>query len=79
MYDELDVYLENEKGITYKEICELTGIKYTNGKSKTLQLKDIERYYRMNKIKTRFVILEKYSVPILKEDKRSEGKNSKTR
>lgn len=78
MYEQLNNYIGEQ--ITYKIICEVTGIKYySGGKSKQLQIEDIERFYQLEKVKTKYMIVEKREVPLDKEDKRKEtlGNNSK--
>lgn len=70
MYSQLDNYIGEL--ISYKLICEETGIKYQKGNGKDAQLKDIQRFYRLEKIKTKFKVVEKYEVPLEKEDGRSE-------
>ena len=76
MYKELENLIG--ESITYKQICELTGIKYyTVGKSKKLQIEDIERYYKLKKVKTKYNIIEKYEKPLEKIDNRCNGNNTK--
>lgn len=70
MYEQLDNYIGEL--ISYKSICEETGIKYQKGNGKDSQLKDIQRYYQLEKVKTKFRVIEKYEAPLEKEDGRSE-------
>lgn len=78
MYDKLDNYIGEL--ISYKVICEETGIKYySGGKSKQLQLDDVGRFYELEKVKTKYMVVAKREIPIEKEDKRKDtlGNNSK--
>ncbi|MGL5328696.1 MAG: hypothetical protein ACRDD7_05460, partial [Peptostreptococcaceae bacterium] len=65
--------LENYIGdtVTYKQLTELLQIKYyKGGDSKTRQLNEIQSYYRLEKIKTKYLIVEKYDTPIPITDNR---------
>lgn len=69
MYEELSEYIN--RLVTYKEMCEITHMKYyTGGKAKKLQIEDIERFYRLEKVKTKYKVIEKYAEPLEKEDNR---------
>lgn len=70
MYQQLEDYIGDS--ITYKSMCEVTGIKYQKGNGKEAQLKDIQRFFKLEKVKTKYTIAEKYAVPLEKEDGRSE-------
>ncbi|MGM7720466.1 hypothetical protein [Metabacillus sp. Hm71] len=60
----------------YKAICESLGVNTKTGKSKQLQLKDWERYFKYSKDGYNFIINEIYDAPSEKEDLRSRGNNS---
>lgn len=68
MYDKLDDYIG--ESLTYKQMCETLGSKYQKGNGKDSQLKDIQRYYQLEKVKTKYKIIEKYEEPLEKEDNR---------
>lgn len=68
MYEKLEGYINQE--LTYKKICEITGLKYIGGRAKTCQIEDIERYFKVEKNKTKYLLIEKYETPLEKEDKR---------
>lgn len=70
MYDKLNNYIESS--VSYKQLCEILELKYQKGNGKEAQLKDIKRYYNIDKIKTKYHILNKYAIPLDKEDGRSE-------
>lgn len=76
MYDKLNNYIGEM--ITYKQMCEILGLKYyTGGKAKKLQIEDIFRYYDIEKIKTKYMIHDKYETPYAKEDKRKSSELKK--
>lgn len=60
----------------YKELCGLLGIKVTSGKSKKLQLEDLERYCVYHKEGNKFVVDEIYENPLPKLDGRINGNNN---
>lgn len=71
MYEQLDKYIGEM--VTYKNICEICDIKYySGGKAKQLQIDDICRFYKIDKIKTKYHIIQKLEEPLTKVDKRSE-------
>lgn len=61
----LDDYIGTE--VTYKKLTELLNMKYYKGDSKTRQLNEIQQYYRLEKNKTKYTIVEKYEevIPIV--------------
>ena len=52
----------------YKAMCEENGLEVKAGKSKQLQMKEIERFYKFHKEGNKIVIDEKYDVPEEKVD-----------
>lgn len=60
----------------YKELCRVLGIEPKTGKSKQLQLKDLERYSKYHKEGNKIIIDEIYSKELKKVDKRSLGNNN---
>lgn len=71
MYDKLNNYIG--EFLTYKQLCEILELKYyAGGKSKQLQIGDIQRYYELEKIKTKYRIIMKRESVIPKVDRRSE-------
>ena len=60
----------------YKELCVALQLKPTCGKSKQLQMREIERFVSLEKQKYKFIIKEIYSAPKPKEIKENKG-NSK--
>ena len=56
----------------YKELCELLGEKVKGGKSKVLQLQDLERYIRYEREGNAFIIKEIFKRPRVKVDKRKD-------
>lgn len=60
----------------YKAICNALGVNAKTGKSKQLQMKDWERYFKYSKDGYNFIIDEIYKSPIEKIDLRSNGNNS---
>ena len=48
----------------YKELCELLNLKITTGKSKQIQMREIERYMDLLKDGNSYVVLEIYDKPI---------------
>lgn len=58
----------------YPEMCSLLGESVSTGKSKNLQLKNWERYFKSHKQGHKFIIDEIYDEPLEKEDGR--GKSS---
>ena len=59
--------IENlEKGMvikSYRELCDILGIKITTGNSKMAQIKEIERFVKYNKEGNKFIIEEIYETP----------------
>ena len=60
----------------YKILCELLEQEVKQGKSKILQLKEISRYINLEKEKQKFIVIEIYTEPLPKDDKRMLGNNS---
>lgn len=60
----------------YNALCNLLNLRPTSGKSKQLQLQDLERFVKYHKDKNRFIIEEIFSEPKIKIDLRSEGNKS---
>jgi hypothetical protein len=60
----------------YKAICEVLGVNAKTGKSKQLQLKDWERYFKYSKDGYNFIITEIHEAPTEKVDLRREGNNT---
>jgi len=60
---------------SYKELCNALRVKEKQGKSKILQLKEFERYFKWEKDGNAFIIIEVYNKP-LKKDNRVIGNNS---
>ena len=60
----------------YKELCGALDIPIKGGKSKLLQLRDIERYFNYKKEGNKFIIGEIYKSPLEKVDNRIDGNNS---
>lgn len=58
----------------YKELCSLLGVQVKVGKSKILQMQELERHCRFHKIKNSYVIDEVYKVANSKVDKRKDPK-----
>ena len=56
--------------VRYGNLCEVFGVEKKTGKSKILQLKDFERYIRLEKEGVWFHILEVYDTPLEKVDNR---------
>ena len=69
MYQELENYIGQQ--LTYKKICEILHIEPKTGNTKISQIKDISRYYKIAKEKTKFVIEEKYNIPLENENIRN--------
>ena len=65
----------------YKELCNILGIEVKSGKSKQLQLKELERFVRYDKNKNSFIIKEIYDIPLMRVENRkgssTRGKESK--
>ena len=62
----------------YKAMCEENGLEVKAGKSKQLQMKEIERFYKFHKEGNKIVIDEKYDVPEEKDDGRKNNGRAKT-
>lgn len=63
----------------YKELCSLLGLEIKGGKSKEIQIKDIERYCKLNRDGHKFIIEEVYEKPLPKVDGRvNNGTHIKT-
>ena len=60
----------------YKLLCQLLKQEIKSGKSKTLQLKELSRYFASEKDKQKFIIVKIYDEPLPKDDKRVLGNNS---
>ncbi|MBS5955172.1 MAG: hypothetical protein KIB53_15295, partial [Paraclostridium bifermentans] len=60
----------------YKELCSLLEIKVTSGKSKKIQLEDLERFCEYHKEGNKFVIDEIFETPLPKVDGRINGNNN---
>lgn len=58
----------------YKELCTILEIEPTTGKSKQLQLKELERYCKHHKEGNKIIIDEIYSKELKKMDRRSNNK-----
>ena len=58
----------------YKQLCDILGVKPNTGKSKILQHKEFERYFRYHKIANCYIIDEIYNLTKEKEDKRKDVK-----
>lgn len=69
MYQELESYIGQQ--LTYKKMCEILHIEPKTGNTKISQIKDISRYYKIIKEKTKFTIEEKYDVPLENENIRN--------
>ena len=68
-------FLEKGKVIkNYKELCKLANMDIKAGNSKKIQLKELERYCKYNKIGNKFVIEEVYDKPKEKIDGRKNNK-----
>lgn len=64
----------------YKELCEVLEIKVNTGKSKILQLKELERFVSYSKQGNKFIINEIYATPKEKIDNRKDnGRNPNSR
>lgn len=57
----------------YRELCKLLGADIKDGKSKRLQIKDWERYFRYSRDGNKYIIEEIYDEPAPKLDKRKDG------
>lgn len=62
----------------YKELCNVMDWKTTGGKSKQLQLKDLERFCKYHKEGNKFIIDEVFENPLLKEENKRNSGNLKT-
>lgn len=61
----------------YNELCMIIGeIPKKGGKSRQLQIKNMERYFKYKKEKSKFIIEEIYPEPKPKLDRRKEGNNN---
>ncbi|BDU82075.1 hypothetical protein SNUCP2_17440 [Clostridium perfringens A] len=60
----------------YKELCSLLEIKVMSGKSKKIQLEDLERFCEYHKEGNKFVIDEIFETPLPKVDGRINGNNN---
>lgn len=61
----------------YKELCEVLGEKIKGGKSKTLQLKELERFIKYRKEGNKFIIEEVFETPKEKIDNRGKSEGSR--
>lgn len=66
--DLLKDHLDQE--LTYKELCSILDINYTTGNAKIKQLKYIQCYYSIEKVKTKYKIISRLDEPLEYEDKR---------
>ena len=53
----------------YIEMCKLLGQIPVKGKSRQLQVKNWERYFRFDRNKQKIIIKEIFEIPMAKEDK----------
>lgn len=60
----------------YKELCKVLGIEPKTGKSKQLQLKELERYLKYHKEGNKIIIDQIYPKELEKLDKRTLGNNN---
>ena len=60
----------------YKELCNLLGVEVKTGKSKQLQHKEFDRYFKYEKQGQKYIIKEIYEQAKEKIDKRKEGNNT---
>lgn len=61
----------------YKELCALLEEEVKTGKSKQLQLDNLNRFFEWEKAGQKFIITDIYDTPLPKVDGRSSGNNSK--
>lgn len=61
----------------YRQLCEVLGEKIKGGKSKTLQLKELERFIKYRKEGNKFVIEEVFETPKEKIDNRGKSEGSR--
>lgn len=54
----------------YKELCAILGIEEKGGRGKTLQLKELARFFKFHKVGHKYIIDEIYEQPLRKVDKR---------
>lgn len=66
--NKLQDYIGQE--LTYKKFTEILGLDYRRGNGRTTQLNDIQQYYKLEKHKTKYLIVEKYKHKIPKQDNR---------
>ena len=60
----------------YKELCSVLNIKEKTGASKISQMKEIQRFIKLEKVGYGFIIKEKYQSPLERQDERNSGNNS---
>lgn len=60
----------------YKELCKLIGWEVRNGKSKKIQMSDLERFCSFHKEGNKIIIDEVYKEPVEKINKRINGNNT---
>lgn len=68
----IDKLKEHQIIRNYKELCNILGVKVCNGRSKTFQLKEFERYFKYHKVANCYIIDEIYDLTKEKEDKRKD-------
>lgn len=71
----LDLLIVGSK-VKYATLCEAFGVEKKTGKQKQLQFKEFERHVKLEKDGTWFLIVEKYDIPLEKEDKRKDNGKS---
>lgn len=64
----LDKYINQT--LSYKQLTDILEIKYYKGDSKQRQLNEIQQYYELEKIKTKYHIISKHDTPIPLVDNR---------
>ena len=73
----LDLLKENVGNkVKYATLCEAFGVEKKTGKSKQLQIKDFERYVKLEKDGTWFTVIEVYDIPKEKVDGRGKSEAS---
>ncbi|MDO5411370.1 MAG: hypothetical protein Q4F21_13145 [Lachnospiraceae bacterium] len=60
----------------YRELCGVLGEPVLGGDSKRAQIKEFNRYFEVERVGQKFIILDIYSEPLPREDGRSAGNNS---
>ena len=56
---------------TYKKMCELLDEPYKGGTAKAAQLKEWSRFYKLQKDRTKYTVVQKYDEPLPKEMRKS--------